>query len=257
MTIYYATGESVTLSSTEVTPGSTYIWEKDGVVIPTETAKDLVIASFAVGNVGDYKVTADNAGTPTENTFELGLVSMVLTPPTTQILSIEEGNSFGATMVATLSYNPTATPTEQLDYTLTSQWTKDGSPISGATSLTYSKTGVVIADTGVYAISNRIQRLSVNIGSASVSTLINLTVTANVLESKWYVVPLDYRDTSFTWIGYWVLDEIRSNSDWFTNYQTLKYKDEIETIVKAFNDYGEVELMESRNGRILKVSDLK
>lgn len=258
-TSYYATGERMKLSSTVTTAGATYVWEKDGVVIPSATTKDYEVVSFAASNVGTYKVTATVAEVPTATTFAVGHVTMTLTPEPIQTLSQEVGSAFTSTMTAVLKFVPIATSTEQADYKISSQWRFGSTNIAGAAGLSYTKTNLQVSDTGSYSIVNAIVEEGTNIIQTVVTKMVELTVTAPpvVLESLWKVVPLGYRHTSFTWVGYWVIDEIKKNSDWFTNYDSLKYKDEIETIVKAFNDFGEVDLMESRNGRILKVSDLK
>lgn len=256
-TSYYATGERMVLSSTVTTAGATYVWEKDTVVLPSETSKDLEVASFASGDIGSYKVTATVVDVDTDTLFEVGHVTMTLTPEPLQTISKDVGSSFTATMAAALVFNPTAT-TEQADYAITSQWKKGSTDISGATSLSYTKSNLQLVDSGTYSIANSIVKLGTTTIQTISTDMVVLTVTEPVvLDSLWKMIPLGYRNSSFTWIGYWVIDEIEANPTWFTDYSTLKYKDEIETIVKAFNDYGEVELMESRNGRVLKVSDLK
>ena len=74
-----------------------------------------------------------------------------------------------------------------------------------------------------------------------------------------YIHPLDWRESSFIWCGYWVIDEIQDavskGIDWKDPNSGLKYTIDLMTIATMLEDYPNVEIMESRNGRILRKSD--
>ncbi|QPI17839.1 large outer capsid protein [Pectobacterium phage POP12] len=77
------------------------------------------------------------------------------------------------------------------------------------------------------------------------------------MSEKWTTVfPLPIRNTSFTWIPYWIYDIIKTESeagrDW-REYQG-KYQLEIDTLKEAYNDYGDIDFIESRNGYTVKMS---
>lgn len=253
---FYSKGSSVTLSSEITTDGATYVWKKGSTVISGKTEKDLIISSFGASDVATYTVTATVDTTDTDTVFEVGMAELDLTPQPLQTITLEEGGSFTSTMTAVVKFTPDTAGDNKSDFTIKYQWKKGPINVSGATSAVLTKNNVVVADSGNYLVEVTLMDKTTS-GQMISTRMVDLTVVTKVLESLWKVIPLEYRGTSFTWIGYWVIDEIKKNPSWFTDYSSLKYKDEIETIVKAFDEYGEVELQESRNGRILKVSDLK
>lgn len=69
-----------------------------------------------------------------------------------------------------------------------------------------------------------------------------------------YVHPIPWRNTSFTWIGWWVFDEIvkfnEAGLEWRDRavYSTSKYARDLETIAAAEEKYSDCTCMESRNG---------
>lgn len=77
-----------------------------------------------------------------------------------------------------------------------------------------------------------------------------------------YIHPLDHRQSAFIWCGYWVLDEIQKAAaegiDWKNPDATdLKYKLDLRTIAKMIQDYPNVEIQESRHGRIVHKSAIE
>ncbi|WJJ54826.1 outer capsid protein [Acinetobacter phage AB1I1M-1] len=71
-----------------------------------------------------------------------------------------------------------------------------------------------------------------------------------------HIHPLDSRDSSFIWCGYWVLDELQDavakGIDWKNpEANGLKYACELLTIAKMIQDYPNVEIQESRHGWII------
>lgn len=72
------------------------------------------------------------------------------------------------------------------------------------------------------------------------------------------VHPIPWRNTSFTWLPYWIYDIIvkaKVNGQDWRNYAEDKYKPIFDTLKQAYIDYGDVDFIESRNGYIHKLSD--
>ena len=71
------------------------------------------------------------------------------------------------------------------------------------------------------------------------------------------VFPIPWRDTSFTYIPYWIMDIIRNSqsedADWrdFTDHQ---YQNILDTLQEAYEQYGDVSFIESKNGTFGKLS---
>lgn len=261
--VYIVKGKSTTLTST-VTGGTaegySFVWKKDSSVI-SGTGKTKTLSNFTDADAGVYTVTASkDAEADVVDTFELGCVEHVpsITTPTPVVNKVEGDSVTFSVTKGIIKFTPTTTdPSVTSLYDVSTQWKRGSVDIPSATSTVYTKV-VDLADDGItFSVVQSFLKETVSqsttpfdVGILNVSEVVPLV-------AEWAVVPLSYRNASFTWIGYWVIDEIKSKSDWFDDYSTMKYKSEVETIVKAFNDYGEVFLLESRNGRLLKVSDLK
>lgn len=74
---------------------------------------------------------------------------------------------------------------------------------------------------------------------------------------KWTTVhPIPWRDTSFTYLPYWLFDIIEEaftkGEDW-RDYADEKYKLEFDTLKDAFTQYHDVHVIESRNGRLVSL----
>lgn len=73
------------------------------------------------------------------------------------------------------------------------------------------------------------------------------------------VHPIPWRDTSFTWLPYWIYDIIvkmhKDGDDW-RDYADTKYKVEFDTLKQAMIDNDDVDVMESRNGRVVSLLTL-
>lgn len=76
-----------------------------------------------------------------------------------------------------------------------------------------------------------------------------------------YVHPLPHRNSAFIWAGWWVMDEIekitKAGGDWKQPQPESKYKCHLATLAKMINNYPEVDVQESRNGRIVHRSALE
>ena len=158
----------------------------------------------------------------------------------------------------TLTLEVETTELDPGDVFLAYRWQKDGVDIPGATADTYTTT-VDGTTAGDYTL---ILKHGADEESATETTSDTITVTtySDDLVSKWTVHPIPWRDTSFTPIGYWVLDEIlyqkAQGKDWKTDYADYKYSEEVQTILKAFVENGECEIQDSRNGYIHKMSEI-
>ena len=72
--------------------------------------------------------------------------------------------------------------------------------------------------------------------------------------------PLPCRNSAYIWVGWWVMDEIEKltneGKDWKNPPEDSKYKPHLATLAKMITDYPEVDVQESRHGRIVHRSAL-
>lgn len=71
-----------------------------------------------------------------------------------------------------------------------------------------------------------------------------------------YVHPLPWRSSAYIWAGWWVMDAIQrltiEGKDWKTaTKEDTPYYCHLAVLAKMINDYPEVDVQESRNGRIV------
>lgn len=75
-----------------------------------------------------------------------------------------------------------------------------------------------------------------------------------------YIHPLPHRNSAYIWAGWWVMDEIEKltneGKDWKNPPEDSKYKPHLATLAKMITDYPEVDVQESRHGRIVHRSAL-
>lgn len=161
-----------------------------------------------------------------------------------------------------LELTPTITPADDVDTKF--QWMKNGSAIVGKTTKTLTIEAVAKSDSGIYTVSVTDQ------STPTVSTPCVLTVRDDVtppdpepIEGDWYIHDLrPGRDRGFTWMGWWVLDEIQKaindDFDWIADPTNKRFK--YQNVLKALADnkdtWEDIEIQESRNGYILLLSDL-
>lgn len=139
-------------------------------------------------------------------------------------------------------------------------WTKDGTVIPGATTGSYDLTISGSSSVGEFKC---IAKVGIAAGKTVDITSPGKTITYDapvVADPLWTVHPIPWRSTSFTPLGYWVLDEIlyqkALGKDWKTDFADYKYSREVQTLIDAFNDNGECEVQDSRNGYIYKMSEI-
>ncbi len=161
-------GGSATFSVVATGTGTlTYQWYEDAVAISGATGASYTISDADSTEAGSYDVVVTNAyGTVTSSTATLtvatstGTTPVISTQPTSASVTVGDSASF--TVVATGSG------------TLSYQWYKDSSAISGATSATYSIASVATTDAGTY---DCIVTNSVGSVTSSAATLTVTTVT--------------------------------------------------------------------------------
>jgi hypothetical protein len=135
-------GGSATFSVTATgNPAPTYQWRKATVALSGATNATLVLSPVAALNAGTYDVVVTNSAGSVPST---AVPLVVNVPPaiTTQPVSLGAGAGTGVV------FSVTATGTTPLSY----QWSKDGSPLSGATLATLSLANVSSATAGVYRV---------------------------------------------------------------------------------------------------------
>ncbi len=134
-------GTNVSFSVVAAGTGLTYQWRKGGINIPGATVATFTITGVVAGNAGNYDVVVTGScGNATSNIaiLTVNAVTVISTNPGTQ--TVCAGTNISFSVVA----NGTGV--------LTYQWRKASVNIPGATSATYSITGVAAVDAGSYDV---------------------------------------------------------------------------------------------------------
>lgn len=135
-------GANVTFSVVAAGAGTlAYQWHKDGVSISGATASSLTLTNVQAGDAGSYTVVVTNfTGSLTSNAATLTLTTLptIATQPAGQIVG------FGASVTFSVVANGPGT--------LTYQWRKDGTPISGATASSLVLTNVQAGSAAGYSV---------------------------------------------------------------------------------------------------------
>lgn len=168
-------GDSVTFTVVATGDGTlSYQWRKDGTSVSGATSASLTLSSVAASDAADYDVVVSNdGGSVTSSAATLTVSSstgapLINTQPSSQ--SVVEGNS--------VTFSVSATGSGTLSY----QWQKDGSDISGATSSSYSLSAVSSSDAGDYSVvvSNSVGSVSSNSASLTVTVASTGTLSTEV-----------------------------------------------------------------------------
>jgi hypothetical protein len=143
-----------------------YQWRRNGVALAGATAASYTIASAGIESVGAYDVVLTNpVGSVTSASAALTLNSAVtlLTQPAST--KVNPGNSF------TLSVSVAGTSP------FTYQWRKNGVPITGATSSSYSVASAQVANAGTYdvVVTNIVGSVTSNAAVLSLNSGVVLT----------------------------------------------------------------------------------
>jgi hypothetical protein len=135
-------GANVTLS---VTAGNTvsYQWQLGGVDVPGATSSTLSLTNITAAQAGTYTVKLTGSGGCLGPITSANATVVINQPPVITTQPVNQTACVGTT--ATFSVVATGT-------SLTYQWLKNGGPIGGATSATYSINPVAAGDAGTYSV---------------------------------------------------------------------------------------------------------
>jgi uncharacterized repeat protein (TIGR01451 family) len=133
-------GESATFTTVASGTGPfTYVWRKDGVVLPGQTLNSLTVTSVSTAQAGSYCVEVrGNCGSFTN------CADLTIRPPTTAEPLISQTNCPGTTA----SFSTTA----HGDGPFTYQWIKNGAPLMGQTASSLTLPNLTAADAGTYSV---------------------------------------------------------------------------------------------------------
>ncbi|QQG31016.1 highly immunogenic outer capsid protein [Escherichia phage UPEC01] len=246
----------VTANVTGAPSGATiaYVWKRNADVIAGQTGKTITVTESAEANYTlNCEVTVSapdyNNGTASKGaavTFvkkTMSGVSVTLAPTS---INVPEGTpaSFKADVVGAPS-----------GATFAYSWKKDGSPVVGTTDTLAIDTSAE----GSQLIEVSVVVSATDYNPVTVTKTGNVTVTAKVApvpEGELpYVHPLPVRNSAYIWCGWWVMDEIQkmtlAGQDWKTDDPDSPYYLHRYTLQKMITDYPEVDVQESRNGRII------
>ena len=151
----------------------TYQWKKDDSSIRGATGSSYTIGSTSITDAGSYTVVVTNSvGSATSNAATLIVTPAAATAPT--ITTQPSSSSVTAGSAASFSVAASGTAT------LTYQWRKDGTSISGATSSTYSISSTATSHAGSYSV------VVTNSAGSAISNAATLTVTAAAAAPRLY-----------------------------------------------------------------------
>ena len=133
-------GETATFSTVASGTGPfTYVWKKDGIILPGESGSSLTVASVSAAQAGSYCVEVTGHCTSVTNYGDLA----IRTPVTAQPL-VSQTNCPGASATfSTVAHG---------DGPYTYQWTRNGVPLTGRSDSSLVLTGLTAADAGTYAV---------------------------------------------------------------------------------------------------------
>jgi hypothetical protein len=137
-------------------------------------------------------------------------------------------------------------------------WTVDGQPQASVTgTLTITASGVGSKVVKVVA-TNTPTEGAPETAEGTASLVVEVRPPSGVDDLP-YVHPLPFRGSAYIWCGWWVMDEIQSmtneSKDWKTDSSGL-YWEHRYVLQQMLADYPEVDVQESRNGRIIHRSAL-
>jgi len=152
----------------------TYQWYKDAVAITGATASTLSLSAASASDAGSYTVKVTNsAGNITSNAVTLTVNALVIAPAiSAQPVSITVTSGQNA------SFSVTASGSATLSY----QWYKDGSALSGATSASLSLSAVTSANAGSYTV--KVTNSGGNITSSAATLTVNAAAVAPSISTQ-------------------------------------------------------------------------
>lgn len=242
-------------TSIGVTPH--YQWYKDGQPLPGENHEALVISHVKPSDVGTYTAKISAA----EQVLETDPAHVTLLPHENiniishpvDVVAKEGKDAKDIVLEATADHVDEA---KQVTY----QWHRihDGKDtiIQNATQKKY----VVPKDQVSKASNEGTYYAEIKDDAGHVKQTEKIRVVFTTATIKGYVHPIPWRNTSFQWQGYWVMDEIqrciKEGLDWLTDFEHTKYPKEVETIAAALHVYNNTHVLESRNGYLIDGTQL-
>ncbi len=137
-------GKSFIFSVTATgSPAPTYQWRKNGAAITGATNATYSVSSAVATDAGTYSVVVANAAGSVTSADAVLTVNVDATPVITQ-----QPPSQAVTSNATVTFKVVATGSGTLTY----QWKKNGTNISGATNASYTLSNVSSSSTGTFAV---------------------------------------------------------------------------------------------------------
>ena len=237
-------------------------WYRSGVLMPqlpeeNPNTFDLYDIDFPAAGIYYARATYTKEGIisymlSNEINFEVGVIprEIDISILSSVDIHVEQGTNLHLTPSILVSRN-----NSKLNYS----WIRNGTTIS--TENTLDKT-VSDSDYGEYNYVVTATKLGAYLPKTKTFNITLLDEVEPELCEYYYIIPLEYRNAGFTWIGYWVTDEIlKAKKDGFnwiadpTN-QRFKYPCLVSLLAEGFERYQNFTVMESRNGRILGRADL-
>lgn len=168
-TVTAGNGVSFSVTASGTAP-LTYQWSKDGNPISNATASTYTIANAQSSDAGTYTVLVSNSAGSVGST---GAVLTVNQPPPVAPTITTQPASQTVAPGASATFSVVATGSTPLSY----QWSKDGSPISGATDSSYTIASAQSSDAGNYTVvvTNTAGSATSNAATLTISTALPVT----------------------------------------------------------------------------------
>lgn len=171
---------------------------------------------------------------------------------TATIAPLDPSVSEGSNVDFTVTFTGDATVKEVVSYA----WLVDDAVQSGQTATTFSKT---FDTAGSFTVKCNVTYALVADDGAS-PVVLAATTTVEVEEvpgldgAHWFVHPLAFKNSSFSWVPYWVHDWMVANPTWRQTPAESPWPIITFSIDQAVEEFGECLMQESRNGYIYKAS---
>jgi uncharacterized repeat protein (TIGR01451 family) len=155
-------GDTVTFTTIPSGSGPfTFVWRKDGALLPGNTGSSLTLSSLTAAQAGNYCVEVTGGCNSVTN-----CATLTVRTPTTADPLLSQTNCPGTSA----SFSTTAHGDGPFAY----QWTKNGAPLPGQTASSITMSNLAAADAGTYAV-------QVTGLCNSTTNIATLTVNQNVL----------------------------------------------------------------------------
>lgn len=170
-------GSNITFTVAASGESLTYVWKKDGAVLAAVTGDTLALNNVQPLNSGSYTVTVSNSGgSVTSATVTLSVPAAVTAPV---IATAPAAVTVLAGASSTFSVSATGTGP------FTYQWLRNGTPIAGATSATYTVATTLVSDAAAFSVTVTNAAGSVTTAAATltvnpISRISNLSVLTSL-----------------------------------------------------------------------------